>query len=282
MMGFIAFASAHGVLIDRLYPSDRIQRFPTETHPRKKNGAAFYDGSRGFIFNWETDARVHWWNDPNSRPWTEAEKREWKERQQRARREQAQRQADAAIKAADMVRSARPDTHGYLQQKGFPDAKGLVLPDGELLVPMRDCQSNALIGAQVISVIDNAWQKKMLYGQRAKGAVLKIGSQRAALSILCEGYATGLSIKQAAETLRLDAAVVVCFSASNIEHVAPIMRGNKAVFADNDASGTGERVARSTGLPWVMSDTVGHDANDIHKARGILAVCRKLLELKQQ
>jgi len=72
-MDFIRFAASHGIEIERLYPADGIRRCPTTTHPHKKNGAYFFDGRRGFVWNWETGGGVQWWNDPNSRGWSEQE-----------------------------------------------------------------------------------------------------------------------------------------------------------------------------------------------------------------
>jgi putative DNA primase/helicase len=37
------------------------------------------------------------------------------------------------------------------------------------------------------------------------------------------------------------------------------------VIADNDESGTGERVAKESGLKYWMSDKVGEDFNDFHQ-----------------
>src|SRR3546814_7594504 len=76
----------------------------------------------------------------------------------------------------------------------------------------------------------------------------------------CEGYATALSIQAALKRLYRRASVVVCFSASNLAHVAKSLGGR--VVADHDESGTGERAARETGLQWCMPPDVGTDAND--------------------
>jgi putative DNA primase/helicase len=37
------------------------------------------------------------------------------------------------------------------------------------------------------------------------------------------------------------------------------------VVADNDESGTGERVAKQIGMPYWISDTAGEDFNDFHR-----------------
>src|SRR3546814_5029532 len=79
-------------------------------------------------------------------------------------------------------------------------------------------------------------------------------------------YATALSIQAALKRLYHRASVVVCFSASNLAHVAKSLGGR--VVADHDESGTGERAARETGLQWCMPPDVGTDANDMHQARG--------------
>ena len=72
--------------------------------------------------------------------------------------------------------------------------------------------------------------------------------------------------------------MVVCFSASNLIQVADQIKGRRYVFADNDESLTGQKAAEATGLPWVMADTVGWDANDLHMKMGLFAVVKKVME----
>lgn len=280
MSGFITFALAHGVEIGDLYASDRIGRCPTTAHPRSKNGAYWFDGTRGWVQNWEHGDTVQWWNDPLAKPWTEADKAAWAEKRRAAAAERLQAQQRAADRAAELVASAVPGEHGYLRAKGHAEQKGLVLPDGALLVPMREVQSNVLLGAQVIRLEDNRWTKRMLPGMRAKGAVFVLGSRRAPETVLCEGYATGLSLVCALRQLRLNASVMVCFSALNLVHVAGLAAGRRIVFADHDASKTGEQAAVATGLRWVMSPVEGEDANDLHQRAGLLAVSSLLLRAR--
>ncbi|NMF98202.1 hypothetical protein GPA27_12485 [Aromatoleum toluolicum] len=282
MSGFINFARTHDVEIRELHPSDRICRCPTTAHPRSKNGAYWFDGTRGWVQNWETGEPVQWWNDPAARPWTEADKAQWVAQRQAADEARLLDQQRASARAAQLIAQAATDTHGYLKAKGFPEVKGLVLPDGSLTIPMRDVTTNALLGAQVIRLEDNRWQKKMLPGMRAKGAVFVIGPRRAAEFVLCEGYVTGLSIAAAIRLLRLDISVMVCFSAQNLTYVAGIACGRRMVFADHDVSGTGEQAARTTGLPWMMSPTVGEDANDLHRSAGLLAVAKLIMHARKR
>jgi phage/plasmid primase-like uncharacterized protein len=279
-MSFAAFSRAHGLEIHDLHPSARIHRCPTTVHPRSRNGAYFYDGTHGWVQNWETGEGVQWWNDPAAKPWTDENKAQWAAQRRGAREARLRTQERAAAQAADLIAEASPETHGYLMAKGFPDTKGLVLPDGGLLIPMRDVATNALLGAQVVRLEENEWRKRMVPGMRAKGAVFVIGPRRSREFVLCEGYATGLSLNAAIRLLGLSISVMVCFSAHNLTHVAALTRGRRVVFADHDASCTGELAAMATGLPWVMSPVMGEDANDLHQRKGTLAVAKLLMQLR--
>lgn len=286
-MSFVDFARAHGVEIDpgKLFASERIRRCPTTEKPRSTNGAYFWDGARGWVFAWDGEARVQWYDDPNAKPWTDEEKRAWAVKRRAAAEEQQRKHENAALHAAMLIRSTVPGTHDYLIRKGLPKVDGLVLPSGELLVPMRNLATNQLQGAQIIRWLsdERKWEKKMVPGMRAKGAVLRLGPKTAAETILCEGYATGLSIEAAARQMRLNASVLVCFSDSNMVHVASLLtKGKRYVFADNDKSEAGERAARETGLPYCMSDIEGYDANDVHVRGGLMPVCALLMSARTQ
>ena len=183
--------------------------------------------------------------------------------------------ASAARRAQEILETATPGEHAYLKEKGFADVAGLVLPDSALFVPMRHWKTNALQGAQIIRADGDAWGKKMLPGMRAKGAVLRLGNGREA--ILCEGYATGLSIEMAARRLCLSASVLICFSAGNLAHVGSLLSGRRYVFADNDPAG----IKAAQGLPYCMSPVPGEDANDLHEREGLVSVCKLLMEVRK-
>lgn len=285
-MSFIDFARAHGVEIDpaRLYASERIKRCGTTEKPKGKNGAYFWDGERGWVFNWAAEARVQWFHDEKARPWTEAEKAAWRAKRQAAQATQEQNYRRAATRAAEQLRSATPSEHSYLHRKGFPEAQGFVAADGALLIPMRNLITNNVQGVQVIRWDEEArsFIKKMSPGMRAKGAIFRMGDKTAPETILCEGYATGLSIVAALRSVGLRASVLVCFSAHNLEFIAPQIKGRAFVFADNDASGTGEKSARATSLPYCMSPVMGEDANDLHARAGLFAVCQLLMNVRRE
>ncbi|RSZ56140.1 hypothetical protein HF313_09725 [Massilia atriviolacea] len=200
---------------------------------------------------------------------------------EQARKERGYRQA--AVHAQRLIDRCSMKTHYYLNAKGLPAVLALV-SDTTLIVPMRDLDTNALRGIQSIAWIpeERRWEKKMAPGMRARGAVLRLGKQRAPETFLCEGYATGLSIDMALRRLRLNASVLVCFSAANMAHVAALLRGPRFAIADNDASGAGEAAAKKTGLPYAMSEVVGEDANDLHQRAGIVALCKLLIDVRRR
>lgn len=284
-MSFTLFARAHGVEVGDLIAGDRIRRCATTDKPRSTNGAYFFDGRRGWVFNWSGEAKTQWYEDPTAKPWTDAEKRAWALKRQTMSADADRKNENAALHAAVLMRSTVPGAHDYLIRKGLRDTQGLRLPDGSLFVPMRNLFTNELQGAQIIKWLPEEvrWEKKMVAGMKARGAVLRIGAKTASELILCEGYATGLSIELAARLVHLRAAVLVCFSDSNLVHVAQLGGASKTkryVFADNDKSGAGERAAKETGLAYCMSDREGEDANDVHKRAGLMAVAGLLMQAR--
>ena len=284
-MQFVDFARAHGVIIDRLIEDGRIHRCPTAQHERKKNGAYMFDGGRGWVHAWDGEGVTQYFNDPDSKPWTEAEKRRLHGERQRRLAEQDARHKRAAQEAAALLQRAEWAPAAYMGYKGFRERVGrhtkpewrhgyAHVVDGAMFIPMYSLVGD-IVGAQLIRWIpeENRHEKKMLPGTRAKGAVFRFGNERASMTWLVEGFATGITVKLALEQMRFPDAVLVCFSDSNLVYVAPHVPGEKRVFADNDKSGAGERAAKATGLLYCMAPEVGMDANDLHVRDGLFAVC---------
>lgn len=277
-LDFRETAASIGCLVGSVLEDDRIHRCATELHPKKRNGSYRTDGARGWAKNWETGEMVSW---REARP----------ERRRSAsptplpslaerRAQEAATAEKAAALAARKIKVAKFEMHSYLDRKGFPKLKGLVLGEA-LLVPAR-------IGNRIVSLQEIAADgtKKNLPGGKMSGASFTIGSGR--LEILCEGYATGLSIKAALDGLYLPSRVVCCFSAANVATVAK-SRPQALVVADHDKPvaqfeglGTGEFYARRTGLPWTMPPERGTDANDFHLSAGLPALQKLLLDLMQR
>lgn len=265
MSDFAAFARAHGLLIRDLIDDGRVHRCATEEHPRSKNGAYRFFGDWGWVQAWDVHEEPIIWQAgkecaaPVPIPRADIE---------RIKREEVRRRRDAAILASNIVGRCRVEPHPYLERKGFPNEAGLVDTDGRLVVPMRDMRNYKHIAS--VQWITDSGEKKFLPGGAAKGSIFTIGVGNE--KWMCEGYATGLSLRAALKHLHRQAQVVVCFSAGNLVHVADHLSGKRYVIADNDQSGTGERAAVSTGLPWAMPADVGQDANDLHQAHGVRAL----------
>ena len=273
-MDFMQHATAYGLNIRHLISDGKWHRVPTTDKPRKRNGAYLFDGSKGVVRNWATMEGYAPWPEKGERPQMVDPLKLRMEREKHDREEAAKRHR-ASIIALSAVNRAKPSKHSYLERKGFPDAIALVL-ENELIVPMRNFKTNKLTSIQRIN---GHGEKKFLAGGETKGAVFVIGKKREpALKILCEGYATGLSIKAAMDAMHKSCEVWVCFSASNLVYVAERIGGERFVVADNDASRTGQNAARSTGLPWLMSPVEEDDFNDYHQREGLWAAV-KLLRL---
>lgn len=267
-MTFERFASAHGLMIRDLYADGRVHRCPTADHPRTRNGAYKFTGEWGWVQNWAEHAEPIIWRAEGV---SEAVVRRDMEAD---RRRDAERRQKAAQQAAEIVARCRFDSHPYLDRKGFSEEQGLVDYDGRLVIPMRDVGSYGRVNS--VQWISSDGEKKFLPGGTAKASVFVIGSGPEAW--LCEGFATGLSVRAGLQRLYRPARVVVCFSAGNIAAVAAKLSGVRFVVADNDASGTGARYATQTGLPWVMPPEIGTDANDYHQSAGAMALAKLLRE----
>lgn len=220
-------------------------------------------------------------------------------------KEKAEKDAVRATSIAEvLIAAATLSTHPYLTNKGFRDEQALVLPaDGvrqiagyrdrygkfvpadylvagrnAIVVPAR--RAGKVTSAQLI------WEngtKKFLFGGEMGGASHRIAT--GVYTWLCEGYATGLTVRAALNGLKVRATVLCCFSASNIVAVARHVEGRAFIAADNDpipkqnpfnGIGTGEHYAKQTALPYGMPAGIGEDFNDMHQRDGIFAVQRLL------
>lgn len=270
-MDFIQFARSHGILINDLPPLGVWKRFPTEDHPRSRNGAVKFMGDVGFVQNHATSTVVSIWK-PDSRNVT-IDRSSALASIKKAEDEQKKRQHQAMQRAVGMLNGSGLSTHPYLEAKGFPDEQGNVLwQDGKpvLLIPMR--VGGNLVGLQQI------WEdgtKKFLYGQRTAGAAFVFDNK--GMNIVCEGYATALSVRMAMKQMKQRYTLHVCFSAGNMAKIAAGLEPG-LLIADNDASGTGQRVAEESGWKYWLSDRVGEDANDFHQRVGLFQFTQSLTQ----
>jgi putative DNA primase/helicase len=268
-MDFVNFAQAHGILIDRVPPMGRWVRLPTKDHPKKRNGAVKYMGDHGLVQNWaEMDEVAVWHTDSDLKP---ADRAAIARRAKEAQKQIELGQKRAAQKAEWILSQCELATHPYLARKGFPDEMANVWQTESgllLVVPMR--AGRELVGCQLIA---EDGSKRFLTGQRTSDAAFVIDNRGA--PVLCEGYATGLSVRAALNAIRAHYALFVCFSAHNLARVAKTLPTG-LVVADNDVSGTGERVAKETGWPYFLPPTVGQDFNDWHQATSLFKCSQAL------
>ena len=251
---FIAFARAHGILIDRLPPLGVWRRYPTDDHPHKRNGAIKWMGEVGFIQNWAISSEVAVWKTDKANP---VDLARYRRDVQEAERKRLQQQEEAAKKAQWILSQCQYGHHPYLAAKGFPDEQANVWKSDDglvLVIPMR--VGHRLVGCQLIR---EDGSKKFLFGQRTSNAEYIMDAKGP--HVLCEGYATALSIKQALIALKRKFTLHVCFSAGNMRKIAETLPGGFAV-ADNDLSLTGQKTAEEIGWPWWMPPDAGTDFND--------------------
>jgi putative DNA primase/helicase len=272
-MDFVQFARSHGIIINELPPVGVWKRYPTEDHPRKRNGAVKYMGSHGFVQNHALSTITSLWKPDSSDRLNSVDMRSIIISQAQADQQRKKLATEAVNKAVRMLNDSGYRTHAYLEAKGFPDEQGSVLNIENkpvLLIPMRVGKS--LVGVQQI------WEdgtKKFLYGQRTSGSTFTFDNK--GLNIVCEGYATALSVRAAMKQLKRRYTIHVCFSAGNMVRVAEGLEQG-LVIADNDESGTGQKAAQEIGWPVWMSDVCGEDANDTHRRIGLFAFSQSLIQ----
>jgi putative DNA primase/helicase len=267
-MHLLDFCRLHGVIVDREPPIGLWKRYPTQDKPTHRNGAVKYMGTHAFIQNHATMTEIEVWHaegdsvmDPNkARKLVEAAHRDIREKQEKA-----------AQKAGFILQQCQIGYHPYLKSKGFEEEQGNVWKnENELLlvIPMR--VGYKIVGCQIIN---EEGGKKFLFGQRTSGAAFIFDNRGP--NILCEGYATALSIRAAMKALKRRYTLHVCFSAGNLAKVAATLPKG-FVVCDNDASRTGENTAIKTAFPYWMSDTVGEDFNDYHRRVGLFKASQSL------
>ena len=253
-MRFEDFAAAHGLILRGVEYGKWI-RVPTEDHPRKRNGAYKHIGEVAWVQNHATMSEpVTWFPESQATVDRDAMRR----MREKAAADAAQGRAKAARKAAWILSQCEYQKHAYLDSKGFPEETGLVwTKDGAplLAIPMR--HGRDLAGVQLIDINGS---KRFLSGQRCGGVEYVIDAK--GTDVWCEGYATGLSIRQCLSAMKIRYKIHICFSAGNLATMAT----GGIVIADNDASGTGEAAAKQTGLPYFMPP-IG-DFNDYHRELG--------------
>jgi putative DNA primase/helicase len=235
--------------------------------------------------DWRTGER---WEFKDGTPRNRAEMRQARDMMAAAAataaRARSDKQKHVAIAAQFELQGAAPaaSSHPYLMKKGIPPTEGVREQDGALLIPLADIDGTVW-GLQRI-LPDG--KKLFLSEQRVAGCLFAIGRVGPTIYI-CEGFATGASVRQAT------GAMVLCaFSASNLRRVADaarmkyrradiIIAGDNDRFTDgNPGAAEAECVARDLciafAIPHFTAPVRGTDFNDLALAEGQDEVRRQL------
>lgn len=232
-MTFPDFCRQHGIIPPESFTPGRWQRSATETAPKKKtaNVKLCEDNRTGFAIDFAAMTEAAVWRESNSRTAKRdlgAENAERSARLALRENEEAEgmARAMAAWKKAKEFRNADLD---YFRAKNLTmlGCKGLRALNSHLLIPMwRD--------GRIVSIQSIAPDGSKLFtaGAPTKGAVFWIDRPLAPVTLICEGFATGLTL---AESVPL-AKVCVTFSASNMIEVATRLdwHGMTTIAGDND------------------------------------------------
>jgi putative DNA primase/helicase len=257
-MTFLDFAQSCGLVLDYVV-EDKWVRVPTVDHPHKRNGSYKYIGNVGWVQNFATmETPVLWKTD------SPVKTDSWLSSRKKIDEDLVANQSQAAAKAASILSNSETLPHSYLTAKGFPEGKGFVWR-GVLVVPMRI--GNSLVGCQMIQPDGT---KRFLKGQKTKGASLRIDAK--GREIICEGYATALSIRRAMKHIGERYSITVAFSAGNMIELAKSFR-SLLVVADNDAAGI-NAAKKIGGRYWIGEE--GQDFNDCEQSQGTAAAAESL------
>ena len=229
IMVFEDFARSKGLIVNQYITTGKWLRFPTINHPHKRNGSLKLDesGLIGWVRDWASD-ECHTWKAN-----CESAKKIAYDPFAHARRNHKikEEQKFAAINALAYYKDAKmlEGGHLYLEKKkltveGCSDLR--VDANGNLVIPILDRRMNL----QSLQLIDPFGQKKFWPGAKVKEGFFLLRRKQNSMTILCEGFATGLTLFQAIP----DSNVVICFSASNLLAVSKMSKSKIIIAADND------------------------------------------------
>jgi putative DNA primase/helicase len=264
----------------------KLRRFPTSGKRGDDSGwyvfhsdgipaGAFGDWRTGFSDTWRAEI---------GRPLTPAEAAANRTRIEAIRRdretEETRLKAEASEKAGNIWKTATPvEHHKYLTLKGIASHGAKAYQDS-LVLPVRD-SSGTLHSLQFIGPDG---EKRFLTGGRVQGCYYAIGKPDGLLCV-CEGFATGASIREATGH-----AVAIAFNAGNLLSVAKALRGKfpnlKLILCADDDHKTGGNpgVTKATEAALAVDGLIAvprfgdsrpegaTDFNDLQAAQGLEAV----------
>lgn len=290
-----AIASAGLTPPTEILDDGKRHRFSSSGKPKDDTGWYILHGDdrpAGAFGCWRSGISVSWKHDAPKKEFSAAERAAWKKRIADVEAERAadlaEASAYAAAESAKMWAAAREDAaHEYLARKRIPGMGARVLKN-MLLIPVKH-SARDIVGVQRI------WPdgtKRPVKGTPMAGAYTTLGTPtRDGTVVICEGYATGVSIHMATGYC-----VVVAFFAGNLAPVAAkitaALPSARVVIASDDDVFTvrpenhpmagqpwnpGLESAIATGLPVILPVWAGErerdtDFNDLHLREGLDAV----------
>lgn len=201
----------------------QLHRF--STNGQSSDGAGWYvlylDGTPSGAFGCWRAGLSQTWASRSDDTMGPAEREELRRRLEAIQHQREQARAEDRRRAAERAREvweaahAAPEDHPYLVRKDV-DPHGIRVHEGLLVVPVRSIDGQ-LRSLQTIAA--DGTKRFMRGGEVAGGMYLLRDINNANTIIVCEGFATGATIADAA-----DFAVVVAFNAGNLEPVAKAIR----------------------------------------------------------
>ena len=275
-MHFLDFCKAHGILIDRLPPVGRWRRYATDDRPWKRNGSVKFMIDHAYVQNHATMTEIAVWKAEGD---TKVDHDRIRRIAKQADDEIRRHQAEAANRAAGILQKCQIAYHPYLEKKGFKDEQTNVWKTDDglvMVVPMR--VGHHLVGCQLIN---EDGSKKFLAGQRTSNAEFVFDNKGP--HILCEGYATGLSIRAALKAFKRRYTLHICFSDTNMIKVAANLPAG-FVVADHDKVNkqtgrrAGHEAVKKIGWPHFMPPLEDQDFNDLHVSVGTFKAGQALVQ----
>ena len=216
---------------------------------------------------------------------------------------QRQQMADfAAMGAAELWgRASKTGTSPYLAKKGVVGECCRFLPDGSIVVPLLRYDLPRDQALRAVQTIYPDGSKLFTKGFAKAACAVRLGDvQPGHIVLVCEGYATGLTLRMACAH---GLAVYVALDAGNLQHVVPLVRQlhpqcRILIAADDDwrtvdpvtkrLNNPGRTAAKAAAKATEHCDFFypvfaagtrqpkDTDFNDLHARQGLEAVSRQL------
>lgn len=270
---------------------------------RRRDGSEYIVGKFGTYKHGGSEAKV----EVDWKPLSDEEReRMRREREAAAARAQEARDMEshlAALNAGDLwARAYREGRSPYLERKGVEGEACRYLHDGTLVIPLLRYDKPRAEALRAVQRIRPDGEKLFTKGFSKSGCALRLGQvdQSTRVVMVCEGYATGLSIRMATSRRW---PVYVALDAYNLMFVVEILRGlhpdvhllvcadDDWLSEDHDGKNPGRRKALkaarttpSSSIVWPVFDPAlrqekDTDFNDLHAREGLEAVERQLLRV---